>query len=66
MSLESLPLEKIFYHRCGLMMYKYHNNLLPCSISQLYAKNDSIHNHNTTPMNFKSSTWLQVIHECKC
>ena len=23
-------------------MYKYHNNLLPCSISQLYAKNDSI------------------------
>ena len=47
MSLEILPLEKIFYHRCGLMMYKYHNNLLPCSISQLYAKNDSIHNHNT-------------------
>ena len=47
MSLEILPLEKIFYHRCGLMMYKYHNNLLPCSISQLYAKNDSIHDHNT-------------------
>ena len=22
-------------------MYKYYNNLLPCSISQLYAKNDS-------------------------
>ena len=47
MSLEILPLEKIFYHRCGLMMYKYHNNLLPCSIFQLYAKNDSIHDHNT-------------------
>ena len=47
MSLEILPLEKIFYPRCGLMMYKYHNNLLPCSISQLYAKNDSIHDHNT-------------------
>ena len=28
-------------------MYKYHNNLLPCSISQLYAKNDSIYDHNT-------------------
>ena len=47
MSLEILPLEKRFYHRCGLMMYKYHNSLLPCSISQLFAKNDSIHNHNT-------------------
>ena len=47
MSLEILPLEKIFYHRCGLMMYKYHNNLLPCLISQLYAKNDSMHDHNT-------------------
>ena len=43
MSLDILPLEKIVYHRYGLMMYKYHNNLLPCSISQLYAKNDSIH-----------------------
>ena len=29
MSLEILPLEKIFYHSCGLMMYKYHNSLLP-------------------------------------
>ena len=47
MSLEVLPLEKIFYHRCGLMMYKYHNNLLSCSISQLCVKNDSIHDHNT-------------------
>ena len=28
-------------------MYKYHNNLLPCSISQLYAKNDTIHDYNT-------------------
>ena len=28
-------------------MYKYHSNLLPCSISQLYAKNDGIHYHNT-------------------
>ena len=47
MSLDILPLEKIVYHRYGLMMYKYHNNLLPCSISQLYAKKDSIHDHNT-------------------
>ena len=60
MSLEILPLEKIFYHRCGLMMYKYHNNLLPCSISQLYAKNDSIHNHNT-----RCSNLLRVPHGSK-
>ena len=32
-------------------MYKYHNNLLPCSISQLYANNDSIHDHNTRYIN---------------
>ena len=56
-SLEILPLEIIFHHRCGLMMYKYHNNLLPCSISQLYAKNDSILmplNNNTTMGLWKS------------
>ena len=28
-------------------MYTYHNNLLPCSISQLYAKHDGTHDHNT-------------------
>ena len=61
MSLEILPLEKIFYHRCGLMMYKYHNNnLLPCPFSQLYAKNDSIHNHNTRCCNL-----LRVPHGSK-
>ena len=32
MCLEILPLEKISYHRCGLMMYNYHNDLLPCLI----------------------------------
>ena len=54
---------EIFYHRCGLMMYKYHNNFLPCSIFQLYAKNDSTHDHNTrcsnllrVPIGFKSFT----------
>ena len=41
-------------------MYKYHNNLLPCLISQLYAKNDSIHNHNT-----RCSNLLRVPHGSK-
>ena len=42
------------------MMYKCHNNLLPCSISQIYAKNDSIHNHNT-----RCSNLLRVPHGSK-
>ena len=42
-----LPLENIFYHRCVLMIYKCHTNFLLSSISLLYAKNVSIHDHNT-------------------
>ena len=42
------------------MVYTYHNNLLPCLISQLYAKNDSIHNHNT-----RCSNLLRVPHGSK-
>ena len=53
-------LKKIFFHRCGLMMYTYHGNLLPCSISQLYAKNDSIQDHNT-----KCSNLLRVPNSSK-
>ena len=60
LSLVILPLEKISYHRCGLMMYKFHNDLIPCSVSQLYAKNDSIHAHNTT-----CSKFLRVSHGSK-
>ena len=37
------------------MMYTYHNNLLPCLISQLY-----IHNHNT-----RCSNLLRVPHGSK-
>ena len=42
-----LPLSKIFFHRVGLVMYKYSNHLLPECIAQLYLRNDSIHEHNT-------------------
>ena len=47
LSMEVLPLRKIFFHRVGLVMYKYSNHLLPECIAQLYFKNDSIHEHNT-------------------
>ena len=35
-------------------MHKYHNDFLPCSISQLYVKNDSNHDHNTGCSNLLS------------
>ena len=41
-------------------MCKYHTHLLPCSISQLYAKNDSIQDHNT-----KCSNLLTVPYSSK-
>ena len=46
-SIEDLPLRKLFFYRVGLVMYKYSNNLLPECIAQLCLKNDSIHEHNT-------------------
>ena len=47
MCLEILPLEKVFFRRYGILMYKFQHNILPLSIPQLYAKTFSIHNHNT-------------------
>ena len=47
LSMEVLPLRKIFFHRVGLVIYKYSNHLLPECIAQLYLRNDSIHEHNT-------------------
>ena len=46
-SMEVLPFKKIYYHRIGLMMYKFNNNLLPNCLSQLYERINSIHDHNT-------------------
>ena len=47
LSMEVLPLRKIFFDRVGLVMYTSSNNLLPECIAQLYLRNDSIHEHNT-------------------
>ena len=42
LSMEVLPLMKIFLYKVGLIMYKYSNNLLPECISLLYLRNDSL------------------------
>ena len=47
LSMGVLPLRKILFHRVGLVMYNYSNNLLPECITQLYLRNYSIHEHNT-------------------
>ena len=47
LSMEVLPHRKIFFHRVGLVMYKYSSNLLPECIAQLYLRNDSNNEHNT-------------------
>ena len=47
LSMEVLPLRKIFFYEVGFIMYKYSLNLLPECIAHLYLRNDSIHEHNT-------------------
>ena len=45
LTMEVLPLRKIFFYKVGLIMYSL--NLLPECIAHLYLRNDSIHEHNT-------------------
>ena len=47
LSMEVLPLRKIFFYKVGLIMYKYSLNLLPECIAHLYLRNDSTHEPNT-------------------
>ena len=47
LTMEVLPLRKIYFFKVGLIMYKYSLNLLPECIAHLYLRNDSIHEHNT-------------------
>ena len=47
MTMNVLPLRKIFFYKVGLIMYKYSLNLLPECTAHLYLRNDSIHEHNT-------------------
>ena len=47
LSMEVLPLRKIFVYKDGFIMYKCSLNFLPECIAHLYLRNDSIHEHNT-------------------
>ena len=45
--LQILPIEKLYFNRIGLFMYKYTNGILPVVMNELYIKNNEIHSHNT-------------------
>ena len=46
-SLNILPLNSLYYHRIGLLMYKLSNGLLPEALNELYIKRNKIHNYPT-------------------
>ena len=45
------PLERIFFSRVGLVMFKCCNNMPPNVISYLYIKHNEIHSHFTRNIN---------------
>ena len=49
--LNILPVNKLYYNRIGIMMYKYNNGQLPEVMSELYKQNNQIHSHNTRSSN---------------
>ena len=51
LNLQLLPLEKIYFSRVGLVMFKCSNNMLPNVISNLYIKNNETHSHFTRNSN---------------
>ena len=42
-----LTIDKLVVHRIGIAMYKINNDLFPSVLSELYKKNNVIHDHNT-------------------
>ena len=50
-SLELLPVEKIFINRVSIVMFKFSCNMLPDPIAKLYSKNKDYHSHNTKNKN---------------
>ena len=46
-SLNILPLNSLYYHRIGLLMYKLSNGLLPEAPNELYIKKNKIHHYPT-------------------
>ena len=50
-NLDILPLNKLVYHRIGIMMFKYANGMLPEVINELYTPNNTIHSYETRQHN---------------
>ena len=46
-----LPIENIFIERVGVFMFKYKNGLLPPVMTDLYLRNNEIHNYETRNCN---------------
>ena len=45
--LNTLPLDKLIFHRIGLFMYKIHHNMHPSVINEMYVQNHNIYDYNT-------------------
>ena len=54
LNLQLLPLEKRFFSRVRLVMFKCSNKLLPSEMCSLYIKNNEIHSHFTRNSNLRS------------
>ena len=46
-----LPLEKLHEYHVGLLMYKFHNNMLPIVFDVMFTRNSDVHSHNTRQRN---------------
>ena len=51
LNLQLFPLEKIFFSRVGLVMFKCSNNMIPNVINKPYIKNNEINSHFTRKSN---------------
>ena len=43
----NMPLDKLFFYRIGLFMYKIHHNMHPSVINKMYVQNHNIYDYNT-------------------
>ena len=50
-----LPLDKLIFHRIGIMMFKYSKGVLPGVMDNLYLKNNEVHSYYT-----RSSDLLRI------
>ena len=49
--LNILNFSRLVLQRIALLMYKYHNGMLPSPINELFITNNTVHNYNTRQRN---------------